>query len=249
MDNRLIAAVLSVACLGFVACNIGPKPQINEEVETKMTEDDINNQLVTVEYLKEAYEIADGDIPDEYLEAFIDKFGITYKAMEETSYKYHLEKYYAEGSGVGYSIMNKINGPETDEPLSSFASKSDYIFIQFEVPSGEAYIFSGMVIDFKHNMIYYGSDMNNYNTSQCSCELKAEDKETICTEIISHIHDDEYKENHTAGTKYYFKIWFIDGEKNHRMFSGEAGDEFNYPGLEEYITEVLFKQYLKTEFK
>lgn len=248
MKKELWAVMLGIS-LVLTACETKAQPPENNEVNTDMAQDDLKNTIVSVSDFKKNCGLHDGEIPDEYIEEFIDRFRVTYGFMEQTDYLEKIRYCYGNETNIGYSIMNKIGGPESTEALGTFAYESEYIFIQFEIPSGEASLFTGMVIDFKHNGIYYGYDMNNYSNSECSCELEPADKERICTELVSHIHDSEYKENSIEGTKYYFRIWFIDAEGNHKQYSGDGGDEFNFPGLDEYIKDTLFREYLNMEFK
>lgn len=214
-----------------------------------MTEEEKRSRIVSVEDFKNYFELGDCEIPDDYIDEFIDHYRITYSFMESTSYKQTLIDSYND-TQIGYSISNKINGPKTDEPLETFVRKTDYIFIQFQFqPRGrDVSIFRGMVIDFRHMMIYFGSDMGNYSLSEYSAPLSQLEKERICEGITEHINPNIFMGNVIDGAEYSFKVWFIDASKNHKCFTGFEGDEENFPGFDKYFKMDLFEWNFKTEF-
>jgi len=228
-------------------------------METEATDVKLANEveeLISVDEFKNKYNLLDTEIPNEYIEKYIEYYMFT-KSDLANSLVNHGERVksdYEEGKQYGYSLEAKLYASRqidkseiSDESLENI----EYIFIEFSrtMSQSDAYSFELMSIDFNAMKIYYGGDRKNYSDAEeiKFAELTEEDKEEISKDIRNHIKFDSIGNKSIQSEDYSFDLWIITNDKQFIRIEGADKDEEGFPGFDGYWKE-LYNKYFGEEY-
>ena len=213
-------------------------------------------ELISVDEFKNKYNLDDGEIPDEYIERYIDCYGYSKSDLNNSLVNHgaKLKDDYEKGIVYGYSLDTRLmvsNLIDKSNLSDEFYDNTEYIFIEFtrSLKTTDANKFELMSIDLKNLKIYYGGDRRNYSDAEGikSAELTEEDKKNICEEIRTHININAPDGRSREMEDYSFKLWIFSENNQYVGFESTDKDEKGFPGFDTYWKE-LYKKYFGEEF-
>ena len=225
-----------------------------EEKDQKINVEKV--ELITVEEFKNKYSLKDGEIPDEYIEKYIECYGYSKSDLNNSLVNHgaKLKDDYEKGVVYGYSLDTRFlvsNMIDKNDLSDEFFDNTEYIFIEFtrSMKSSDVYKYELMSINLKNNKIYYGGDRRNYSDADDiqSADLTEEDKKAICDEIRNHINVNAPDDRKREMEAYSFKLWIFSENNQYVGFESTDKDENGFPGFDTYWKE-LYKKYFGEEF-
>jgi len=141
-----------------------------------------------------------------------------------------------------------FQGTPSELPLEEYIKKADVIVIEFNMYyGGELAYPRRMALDLKNKRIYFATRfLSDYTDAEKCADLTDEDVQSIRDELPKHISEKKDKES-GYNLDYTFNIRMKDPEYNIKGYSGNSGDELNYPGFDAYWKE-LYKEKFGEEF-
>ncbi len=152
---------------------------------------DVYEDLVSVDRFKYIYEMEDTDIPDDYIEKYIDTYKLREKEMLTMSLNcgFHMQADYEDGKVYGFSeesLCNRSIAWSNPQDLGV----PEYIFITLSPsPFGEVRVQNLLAIDFRHMIICYGGSNKNYSDGEqvITADLTGDDRNKISNEVMGFI--------------------------------------------------------------
>jgi len=219
------------------------EPDPKNELHFMCYNGSFDGDLISVERFKYVYEMEDTDIPDDYIEKYID----TYELQEEEVFAMslncgsHVQADYEEGKVYGFSeeSLNRRSLAWSDpEDLGD----PEYIFITLSPsPSGEVRIQNLLAIDYKHMIICYGGGSRNYSDGDqvITADLTEDDRDRLSFVIKGFIGAGTESERPWNECWYSVRIYDTDGVWCDVLYGSENDGTGFYECVESICEEYL----------
>ncbi len=210
--------------------------------------DTVDDEIVSVERFMEYYGVTNTDIPRDYILDFIMQYRFREDTLAKRDYWAMVSADYDNGVVYGTDTGRIFQGTPSELPLEDFIKEADVIMIEFDMYYGGELAYPGrMTLDLKNNKIYYATrSLSDYTASEKCADLTDEDVQHIRDELPGHIWEEQDKDPE-YNLDYTFVIRMKDPDYNTKGYSGNSGDELNYPGFDAYWKE-LYKEKFGEEF-
>lgn len=244
----IVMALFIVGCDKKTDSDTTDKDKKNTGIVTSDDEEDIskeiNNEIVSVEKFMEYYGVTETDILLDYIRDFIREYRFREDTLTKKDYWAVVSKEYKNGVIYGTNTGRIFQGTSSELSLAKYMKKADVIVIGFSMYYGGELAFPRrMSLDLKNKKIYFATRcLSDYTDAEQCADLTDEEVQSIRDELPKHISENKNNE-HEYNLDYTFVIKMKDPEYNVKIFSGNSGDELNYPGFDAYWKELYEKKF------
>lgn len=212
-------------------------------LDEKRIESVEEGELVSAAEFSDYYGMEEGEIPEDYLEAFIGHRQLTEGALSERNYDAMVRELYERGVTFGSTVSELISGEE--EAFSEDDDFSDvaYIVLQKDrYEDGTDMVTPQLVILEVENQKVYITKMNvtdDYTTEENVRELSKEDVGECLLRLRDMITKDWDNYHSVEGKAYDWKLHVVKADGTVISFSGEGPDEEFHPGFVKWCEDYL----------
>ncbi len=244
----IVMALFIVGCDKKTDSDTTDKDKKNIGIVTSDDEKDIpkeiNNEIVSVERFMEYYGVTETDIPLDYILDFIMEYRFREDTLAKKDYWATVSTEYENGVTYGTNTGRIFQGTPSELALEEYMKKAEVIVIEFDMYYGGELAYPGrMSLDLKNKKIYYATRLlSEYTDAEKCADLTDEEVQSIRDELPKHISENKNNE-HEYNLDYTFVIKMKDPEYNVKIFSGNSGDELNYPGFDAYWKNLYEKKF------
>ncbi len=246
MKKAFLLLSLIVLVIAIMLFTVGCDNNSNFDLTDKDTNntEEMDNKIVSVEEFMKYYGVKETDIPRDYILDFIMQYRFRKDTLSKKDYWAVLSTDYENGVIYGTDTGSIFRGTPSELPLEEYIKKADVIVIMFYMYyGGELAYPRRMTLDLKNKKIYYATlCLSDYTDAEKCADLTDEDVQSIRDELPKHISEKHTKESE-YNLDYTFGIRMKDSEYNIKGYSGNSGDELNYPGFDAYWKELYKKKF------
>ena len=212
--------------------------------EEKDIGEEINNEIVSVERFMEYYGVTETDIPRAYILDFIMEYRFREDTLAKKDYWATVSTEFENGVIYGTDTGRIFQGTPSEISLEEYMKKAEVIVIEFAMYyGGELAYPRRMSLDLKNKKIYFATRLlSEYTDAEKCADITDEEVQSIRDELPKHISENK-NEEHEYNLDYTFVIRMKDPEYNIKAYSGNSGDELNYPGFDAYWKELYEKKF------
>ena len=229
--KNIITYTLLLGCLVLSLGCSTPKEQVKIDTQEtvkdsttkELVKDSATKELVSVQDFKDYYNIEETDIPDDYIESFIERRELTLENIGKLNYDVMLQKLYERNIVYENSIYELTSGTEVD---NIDFNNLTHIIIQNGINKygNDTREYELIVIDIVDNSIYFNGDDTNYKSTVDIITVNSEWIEKRYTELISILTSDDYTYNEN-NCILDFNIQLVSTSGDTVTYSGTITDE------------------------
>ncbi|MBQ9936560.1 MAG: hypothetical protein IJO70_11995 [Lachnospiraceae bacterium] len=249
MKYKLIV-VAAILLLFISGCKNNDERGNGDNMNTTSTSITDVKIKVTAEEFMAYYSITEEQVPEDYVQSFIDEYNITSDQLGRGHMERILLDAYKNGEVFGYDVNSIFQGPGSKEAIADYMKQAEVVQFYFGMHYGSELAYGeSMVIDLKEGKIYYTREnIDDYINYELSAELTATDVEGIRAELPTHIEENKGVGDYGMSGDYTFMIKMNATDGTTKYYDGNQGDEEHFPGFDGYW-KSLYKKYFGEEYK
>ena len=170
-----------------------------------------NKEVVTVEEFKDFYSLENTEIPDKYIEDFIDRHSICYEDLAIRRYDLILQRLSDAGVNYEKDINNLISGPSVDS-IDYDNLTHCIMIVAREMGYDDLFTQEYIVLDINDSKLYVSTDNIMSNYEEATTQLGVD------TDYVTYILERVSKIPQELDAKYlnksHIRIYLVDSNKN-----------------------------------
>lgn len=248
--RKIVLAMTTLLCVVLIGCETGERNQeTGDAVATEegtsgevSIEPAVSEDLVSVEEFKEYYQMGD-DVPEDYIEAFIQHRQLTKDSLGEQNYDAMVKELYGRGLTFGPKITDLIAGEAVQLSEEDDFSDVAYIVMQKGIYEDGTDICTpqNVVLEVDNQKVYVTEkNVTEDYTIEENVRDISEEEITECLQKLRSMISDEWNSHHTTESRTYsWKLSIVKEDGSQICYQGEGPDEVFHPGLEQWCQDYL----------